>query len=232
LSTDADVPAGNELIPVSKLGPVINLLSAKTATVDADMFGLMDSGGSNELKKLSWANVKAALVATVMTWTGKQTFEGGAVIKGATSAVAAGYVGETFKSVSTQQYVVTTTAAAISGGPTITLTPGVYRISYEVPSGMFSARAAGSSVELLVYIATSANTNIVGDTESYTLISNVTATVQLVDYRALQSSDVLTVASTTTYRLCAKKTDTGGTDSFIVAPLGGLKAKITAVRIA
>jgi hypothetical protein len=228
-ATDTTVQAALDTLD-DKVG--INALTEKTTPVDADMLGLMDSAASNVLKKLSWANVKAALIATVMTWTGKQTFDGGAVIKGATSAVAAGYVGETFKSVTTQQYEVTTTAAAISNGPTITLTPGVHRISYEILCGMFSARAAGSSVNLLVYIATSADTNVVGDTESYALISNVTATVQLIDYRVLQSSDVITVASTTTYRLCAKKTDTVGTDSFIVAGLSGLKTKLTAVRIA
>lgn len=39
----------------------INSATAKTTPVDADMIWLMDSAGSNILKKLSWANIKATL---------------------------------------------------------------------------------------------------------------------------------------------------------------------------
>ncbi|MDP2346716.1 MAG: hypothetical protein Q8N34_03210 [Gammaproteobacteria bacterium] len=40
---------------------VINAATAKTTPVDADLVGLVDSAASNILKKLSWANIKAAL---------------------------------------------------------------------------------------------------------------------------------------------------------------------------
>lgn len=43
------------------MGALINGADAKTTPVDADMLGLMDSAASNIMKKLSWANVKAAL---------------------------------------------------------------------------------------------------------------------------------------------------------------------------
>jgi hypothetical protein len=58
----------------------INALTAKTTPVDADMLGLMDSAASNVLKKLSWSNVKATFLATVMTWSAKQTFNGFTVL--------------------------------------------------------------------------------------------------------------------------------------------------------
>ena len=42
-------------------GALINTTTAKTTPVDADMVGVMDSGASNILKKMSWANIKATL---------------------------------------------------------------------------------------------------------------------------------------------------------------------------
>ena len=43
------------------IGGLINGATAKTTPIDADMIGLMDSGASNVLKKLSWSNIKATL---------------------------------------------------------------------------------------------------------------------------------------------------------------------------
>jgi hypothetical protein len=48
--------------------------AAKVTPVDADSFGIVDSAGANALKELTWANVKATLVATANTWTAVQTF--------------------------------------------------------------------------------------------------------------------------------------------------------------
>lgn len=50
---------GNET--ASTTGALINSATSKTTPVDADQVGLMDSAASNVLKKLSWANLKAAL---------------------------------------------------------------------------------------------------------------------------------------------------------------------------
>jgi hypothetical protein len=43
------------------VGAAINGYTSKTTPVDADMIPLMDSADSNKVKKLSWANIKAAL---------------------------------------------------------------------------------------------------------------------------------------------------------------------------
>lgn len=45
----------------TRIGALINGSTAKTTPVDADMVGLMDSAGSNILKKLSWANIKSTI---------------------------------------------------------------------------------------------------------------------------------------------------------------------------
>jgi len=44
-------------------GALINGATSKATPVDADFVGLMDSAASNILKKLSWANIKATLLA-------------------------------------------------------------------------------------------------------------------------------------------------------------------------
>jgi hypothetical protein len=57
-------------------GSTIAGATDKATPVDADMIGIADSASSSILKKLTWANLKATLIATAMTWTGKQTFSG------------------------------------------------------------------------------------------------------------------------------------------------------------
>lgn len=70
-------------------GALINGATAKTTPVDADYFGLMDSAASNVLKKLSWANIKATLIATANTWSGVQLFNDGKLtLGGATSGAS------------------------------------------------------------------------------------------------------------------------------------------------
>jgi hypothetical protein len=60
--------SGNET--VSTVGTLINGATSKGTPVDADYIGLMDSAAGNVLKKLSWANLKATLLATWKDATG------------------------------------------------------------------------------------------------------------------------------------------------------------------
>ncbi len=46
--------------------------TAKTTPVDADEFAIVDSAASNILKKVTWANIKAAFLATVNLFTAAQ----------------------------------------------------------------------------------------------------------------------------------------------------------------
>lgn len=46
--------------------------TAKTSPADADEFGFADSAASWVIKKFSWANLKAAFLATINTWTKAQ----------------------------------------------------------------------------------------------------------------------------------------------------------------
>jgi hypothetical protein len=58
------------------VGSLINGAAAKTTPADTDMVGLMDSAASNVLKKLSWANLKAALNTLYVALTGDQAIAG------------------------------------------------------------------------------------------------------------------------------------------------------------
>ena len=63
-STGPTGPAGADGIgTVTTVGALINSATAKTAPVDADQLPVMDSEASNIMKKFSWANIKAALLA-------------------------------------------------------------------------------------------------------------------------------------------------------------------------
>lgn len=66
------------------VGALINGATGKTTPVDADYLGLMDSAASNILKKLSWANLKATFIGTVLTWTAAQRGAYSALTDGAT----------------------------------------------------------------------------------------------------------------------------------------------------
>jgi hypothetical protein len=76
LSTDADVPTGDELIPVSKLGQVVEALSNKATLVAGDRVILSDSADSN--------NAKEALISAISTY----------VRTGITTLPSSGHLGE------------------------------------------------------------------------------------------------------------------------------------------
>ena len=67
-----DLPA--EAVDATNVASAIHGSAAKTTPVDADALPLIDSAASNALKKITWANVKAAM------WTGF-----GALIAGGTA---------------------------------------------------------------------------------------------------------------------------------------------------
>ena len=127
--TSTNVPTTTQVVNVNQIGPVINGATGKTTPVDADLVGISDSAASGVLKKLTWANLKATLIATAMTWTGKQTFDGGAAIKGATSAVAAGYVGEIKNEIRDSVVLELTSGVWNDGTSPLSLTPGVWEVT-------------------------------------------------------------------------------------------------------
>ena len=75
-SGDSATPAET----TTTIGALINGATTKTSAVDADYLGLMDSEGSNVLKKLSWAYVKSILKTYFDT-----QYTGGASVPSATA---------------------------------------------------------------------------------------------------------------------------------------------------
>lgn len=68
--TAAEAAAGG----VTPVEDQVIAASAITTPADADLVGVVETTGP-VLKKLTWANVKATLLATIMTWTAKQTMQ-------------------------------------------------------------------------------------------------------------------------------------------------------------
>lgn len=58
---DSDILNAAPAETTTTVGALINAATDKATPVDADYVGLMDSAASNIMKKLSWANIKAAL---------------------------------------------------------------------------------------------------------------------------------------------------------------------------
>lgn len=51
----------SSVVDAASVGALINGAAAKSAPVDADLIGIVDSAAGNVLKKLTWANLKATL---------------------------------------------------------------------------------------------------------------------------------------------------------------------------
>jgi hypothetical protein len=103
------------------IGALINSATAKTTPVDADMLGLMDSAASNILKKLSWLDLKAAMLAyfttVTTTWTNKRiTLRTGTTTSDATPTINTDNV--TTYSITAQAVNITSFTTNLSGTPT------------------------------------------------------------------------------------------------------------------
>lgn len=121
---DAATPAET----TNSIGTLILGATSKTTPVDADQIGLVDSAAANVLKKLSWANIKAALSGLYVLLAGKaggqtiigDTASGGHLTLKATSHTTQGIVridnGARINSVATEEYVRARGMSLISNG--------------------------------------------------------------------------------------------------------------------
>ncbi len=79
---------------MDNVGTAINRATSKATPVDADELGLSDSASSNVVKKISWANLKAALKtyfeSVVFTWALRQVFTIGAKFAASSAALRFG----------------------------------------------------------------------------------------------------------------------------------------------
>lgn len=73
INTISDINAAIALNNITAAADV-HATSSKGTLVDADEFPALDSAGAFALVKATWANIKATLIATAMTWTGVQKF--------------------------------------------------------------------------------------------------------------------------------------------------------------
>lgn len=86
-----------------RIGDLVSSLTSKATPVDADQVGLMDSAAGNIWKKLSWANIKAALKtyfdtlyqAILVSGTNIKTINGSSVLGSGDLTVSGGIGGTT-----------------------------------------------------------------------------------------------------------------------------------------
>ena len=88
LNGTTGVNTGDET--VARIGVLLNSATAKTTLIDSDTFGIIDNGVGGVLKQITWANTKAVLVATALTWSATQSFA--AINTGVLSATDTVYV--------------------------------------------------------------------------------------------------------------------------------------------
>lgn len=101
----------------SNLSIITNAATGKTTPVDADSLPLYDSAATTTSTKVTWANVKATLVATANTWTAQQTFV--APVLGAATATSINKIA--FTQPATGATVTITDGKTLSVSNTLTL---------------------------------------------------------------------------------------------------------------
>ncbi len=72
------IEAGADITDAVNIASSIHGVDSKATPIDADELGLIDSAASNALKKLTWANLKATLLATdgYVFYNGSITLDG------------------------------------------------------------------------------------------------------------------------------------------------------------
>jgi hypothetical protein len=190
------------------IGNNIANATEKTTPVDADLIALSDSAASNILKKLSWANLRAKILATVQTWTALQTFDGGAAIKGIATTPASGYVGEVVSAAITNTTATTNdTAVTLANG--LVLGVGRWEIYYQM-TGYY---ATGSSVNdrgqvrAWVYENNTGIATVIGNTLRSVYCRTVAATANDMQGSMSASCIVDVTSGTKDYRLGCKRVD-------------------------
>jgi hypothetical protein len=108
----------------TRIGTLINGATAKTIPVDADMFALMDSAGSNVIKKLSWANIKTALDSLYASATNTLTFTNKRITKRVFSTTSATSVTPEISTYDTWNYTALAADFTINNHSTSTPTDG------------------------------------------------------------------------------------------------------------
>lgn len=186
LSTDADTPTGNELIPVAKLGAVIAGATAKSTPVSADSLPICDSAASNALKETTFGELKT------FTRIGEST-------------AASGYIGELVES--TAADVAMPASGAFNDLAYIILTPGLWVIDATVTFKL----ATGTGMSYVgMGVSTSTGNSSTGLTYGSTRCEDAPPTASYNKSQHLPGL-VVSVGTNTTYYLKYYGGYTGGT---------------------
>ena len=163
----------------------------------------------------------AQTIAGAKTFTGATTFSstltpsGGVVGRTNGVAVPAGQIGETITSAN----IVTTTLASLSDtditNATITLTPGVWRITYQLTCQMLTASATNDGGSIYVAMTDNSN-NRIARTNRSMFVRNTGAGTQTPAATCLAMDIVISLSVTTTYKLRGQRADNQGVNTATV----------------
>lgn len=164
--TGATGPAGG----AGDVAALIHTATGKTTPVDADELGLVDSAASWGLKKLTWANLKAAVVAFVQAGTGAiaRTLQDKA--RESVSVLDFGAVGDGVAD-DTAAFQAAHDALPANGGK-IYAPPGTYKLSTAVTFTK-AACLIGAGVKATTLKTSSATANVIVFDTAYCAVENL-----------------------------------------------------------
>ncbi len=163
------------------------------------------------------------------TVSGMPTWNQGLIGRTSGVAISSGTVGETVSAGLSPLTTITTTEADVSGA-SLTLSPGVWQIYYSVSMNSQTAASSGCQVFGGVVITDSSNTEIGGSYRSLYVVTRSNAVVDNIS--ALATSTVVNISSSATYKLRAKRIDSGCTGAATITNSNQNKSSFFAVRIA
>jgi len=150
-------------------------------------------------------------VSEIATFLGAITARGGVAGKTDGVAVTTGNIGE----VITSANIVTTTLNSSDTDITnasITLTAGVWRITYQLTCSMTTASATNDGGSIYVAMTDTGNTRIAKTNRSM-FLRNVGVGVQAVGNTCLAMDIIIPLSATTTYKLRGQRADNQGTNT-------------------
>ena len=147
------------------------------------------------------------------------------------TAIPAGYVGEVIETASFSDYTCTTSEENITGA-SITLGSGVWRIFYSLSVNATTGAVAGNITSVDVLLTNSSNTKI-GNSQKK-LYANNTGSGNYVLISTLTAEAIVSISTSTIYKLRAFRTDSNGTGSGSVYGTSSTLGNATfhAIRIA
>jgi hypothetical protein len=215
----------------------MSLQSVSGSSTDVNVvFGLAGRGVDSSGSALSFSGITAN---TAYKWRVRKVSSGaqigGAIstsnIVGRTdgSTVGSGYIGETIEAVASGNYLTTTSAVNVPG-LSLTLTKGLWQITYAIGVEVDSGATAGNNSQIVVDMADATPTSLskskkIAYCKTVAALSNIIITT-------ISASFTLNATTVQTYTIRARRVDGAGTGIAYVIQDSNSDSTVIATRIA